>query len=509
MAKHSTAILSANINLDPSSDVPLYRQIYDALRSAILSGRLVSGTRLPSTRELTTELAVSRNTVKNAFEQLMAERYLEGRVGSGTYVSRDLPDDLLNARASVKATATRLARRNPALSKPGQAIKETRLGASSNPDQTPPFTLGVPALDAFPYQVWGRLVARRWHYPQGNLLSYGEAAGYKPLREAVASYLGAARAVNCEPEQIIIVAGTQQALDLAARMLLDVGDVAWIEEYNYLAARAALLGAGARLIPIPVDEEGLNVAAGVALAPQARLVYVTPSHQYPLGVTMTLSRRLALLDWAKQASAWILEDDYDSEYRYSGRPLSALQGLDHHGRAIYLGTFSKVLFPALRLGYVVAPPDLVDAFIKARALTGWCSSMLDQAVLAEFIAEGHFARHIRRMRSLYAERQSVLVEAAGRELGDLLQIQAHPAGIHLVGWLPEGLDDVAVSREAARLSVEAQPLSAFRFSQGRQLFQGGLVLGYGAHDGREIKRGMSKLAQAIHTALKSTGKVSP
>ena len=314
--------------------------------------------------------------------------------------------------------------------------------------------------------------------------------------------------MSCEPEQIIIVAGAQQALDLAARMLLDVGDVAWIEEYNYLAARAALLGAGARLISVPVDEEGLNVAAGVALAPQARLVYVTPSHQYPLGVTMALARRLALLDWAKQAGAWILEDDYDSEYRYSGRPLSALQGLDQHGRVIYLGTFSKVLFPALRLGYVVAPPDLVDAFIKARAMTGWCSSMLDQAVLAEFIAEGHFARHIRRMRSLYAERQSALVEAAQRELGDLLQIQAHPAGIHLVGWLSAGLDDTAVSREAARLGVEAQPLSAFCFKKGGQSLRSGLVLGYGAHDGREIKRGMSKLAQAIHTAL-LPGKEAP
>src|SRR5215475_3280891 len=357
MAKSSTSITSANISLDPSSSVPLYRQIYDTLRQAILSGRLVTGARLPSTRELAVELGVSRITVMNAFEQLLAEGYLESRTGSGTHVCRDLPEDLLNARTAVRARTAQIARRKLTLSKTGETISEIAVRVSPNQTAPRPFMPDIPALDAFPHEVWGRLVARHWSYPQPGLLSYGEAAGHRPLREAIAAHLGIARAVHCEPEQVIIVAGAQQALDLTARMLLNASDLAWIEEYNYLAARAALLGAGARLIPVPVDGEGLKVGAGVALAPQARLVYLTPSHQYLLGVVMSLARRLALLDWAEQAGAWIIEDDYDSEYRYSGRPLSALQGLDRHGRVIYLGTFSKVLFPALRLGYAVAPPD--------------------------------------------------------------------------------------------------------------------------------------------------------
>jgi len=504
MAKRSNSISSANITLDLSSDVPLYWQVYGGLRGAILSGRLVAGTRLPSTRDLTVELGVSRNTVKNAYEQLLSEGYLESHVGSGTYITRNLPDDLLNAGAASNAIAKRRARRKPALSKSGKTISEISVSASPNPDQSRPFALGVPALDAFPYEIWRRLLARRCSYPQRSLLGYGSAMGYRPLREAIAAYLGAARAVRCEPEQVTIVAGVQQALDMAARLLLDAGDVAWIEEYNYPAARAALLGAGARLVAVPVDDEGLDVQKGAALAPRARLVYITPSHQYPLGVTMSLARRLALLDWAKQSDAWILEDDYDSEYRYSGRPLAALQGLDQHGRVIYLGTFSKSVFPSLRLGYVIAPPDLVDAFSKARSLMSWCSSTVEQAALAEFIAEGHFARHIRRMRSLYAERQSALVEAARRELGESLRIQSHPAGVHLVGRLSERLDEASVSQQAAKLGVEAQPLFPFRLKRDGPSFLSGLVLGYGAYDSREIRQGVSILARAIDSVLKSS-----
>ncbi|MDQ3316832.1 MAG: PLP-dependent aminotransferase family protein [Actinomycetota bacterium] len=259
-----------------------------------------------------------------------------------------------------------------------------------------------------------------WRRPSAALLGYGDPAGYGPLRREISDHLGPARAVRCEPGQVIVVSGSQQALDLCARVLLDPGDTAWVEEPGYRGARAALLGAGATLVP--VHSEGLNVAAGTGLAPGARLACVTPSHQYPLGVTMSLARRLELLRWAGRASAWVLEDDYDSEYRYSGRPLEALQGLDTEGRVIYVGTFSKVLFPSLRLGYLVVPPDLVDAFTAARELSDRQAPALDQAVLARFMAGGHFARHVRRMRSLYAERQAILVEEAGRHLPELLDV---------------------------------------------------------------------------------------
>lgn len=500
MAKRSTAIPSAHINLDAESSVPLYRQLYESLRLAILTGRLASGTRLPSTREVATELKISRNTVMNAFDQLIAEGYLEGQVGSGTFVSHNLPDDLLNAQAALKRSR-KIKRGVTKLSRRGEVVASTRITASQTLAGVRPFVPGIPALDAFPYEIWGRIVSRRWRQPQRNLLAYNDPAGYRPLREAIAEYLGAARAVYCEPEQVIITVGTQQAANLAAKILLNPDDAVWVEEYSYLGAQAALKSAEVRLVPVPVDEEGLNVEAGKNLCPDARLVYVTPSHQYPLGVTMSLTRRLFLLDWAAESEAWILEDDYDSEYRYAGRPLSALQGLDKNGRVIYLGTFSKVLFPGLRLGYVVAPPDLVEPFVKARAASDRCSSAIDQAVLTDFITEGHFARHIRRMRSLYAERQEVLIEAVKGELGGLLTINPDAAGIHLVGWLPEEISAEAVTGEAFQFGVIVQPLSVFCLDKSKPALNG-LVLGYGAYDEPGIKNAVKELATAVNNVIK-------
>jgi len=284
-------------------------------------------------------------------------------------------------------------------------------------------------------------------------------------------------------------------LDLTARLLLNVGDAAWIEDPGYLGTRAALQATGARVVPVPIDGEGLDVQAGARLAPAARLVYVSPSHQYPLGVTMSLARRLALLDWARAAGAWIIEDDYDSEYRYARRPLAAMQGLDKDGRVIYLGTFSKVMFPSLRIGYVVVPTDLVDAFIAARGVLSRFTPSIDQAALADFIHEGHFARHIRRMRTLYMERQNLLVEAARRELAGLIEVEPHDAGIHLVGWLRAGLDDRRAQEEAARQNVEAPALSAFSM---KYRHRPGLMLGYAGYSEREIRVGVRRLATALH-----------
>ena len=489
------------ISLDASSALPFYRQLYEGVRSAILSGRLPAGTRLPSTRTLAGELGVSRTTVVTAFEQLLAEGYLEGKTGSGTYVARSLPDEQLGVRANgtggngIRRPAGSGRRR---LSERGALLAATRTTAARDYGAPRAFRPGVPALDEFPYAVWRRLSGKTLRHPPWGLLGYGEPAGYRPLREEISARLSEARAVRCSWEQVIVVSGSQQALDLASRILLDPGDAAWVEDPGYVGARAALSGAGARLVPVPVDEEGLNVAAGEGAAPDARLVCVTPSHQYPLGVTMSLPRRLALLEWANRSGAWVLEDDYDSEYRYAGRPLEALQGLDAsaEGRVIYVGTFSKVLFPALRLGYLVVPPDLVDAFTAARELADRQAPSVEQAVLAGFMAEGHFARHVRRMRSLYAVRQATLVEAAERDLQGPLDVRPSGAGMHLVGWLPPAKDDRAASRRAAAQGVEAPPLSLYRIGT-VPTTRGGLLLGYAAVAEGEIRAGIKRLAVAL------------
>ena len=367
--------------VDRSSAVPLHRQVYHDVREAILARRFTSGMRLPSSRELAAELGVSRNTIVSAFEQLLAEGYVEARTGAGTHVAFALPAELLGGTPPPLEPPSNGIPRAAALSRRGTLLARTPMSCSPGEDKPRAFQVGMPAVDAFPFRTWRQLMSRRWRQLPRSLLCYGDPAGYAPLREAVADYLRASRAVRCRTEQVIIVAGSQQALELCATVLLDPGDAAWIENPGYPGARGALLGGGARLVPVPVDEEGIDVAAGTAACPDARLAYVTPSHQYPLGVVMSLSRRLALLKWAEQAGAWVVEDDYDSEFRYRARPLAALQGLDRHGRVIYVGTFSKVLFPSLRLGYLVVPPDLVEPFVAASVHAAHHAPTFSQCVL--------------------------------------------------------------------------------------------------------------------------------
>lgn len=477
--------------VDRDSAVPLQRQIYDDLRRLILDRRLAPATRLPSTRELARELAVSRNTVLAAFEQLLAEGYLSGRRGAGTYVSAELPDAAPVA-ANVMSTVAKPRRRG--LSRRGAAlagIVHRRRGHGE------PFSLGQPAVDEFPFDVWSRLLARTWRSP-GGLAGHGNPAGHPPLRAAIADYLGTARAVRCTAEQVVIVAGAQQAVALAAQILLDPGDEALIEEPGYAGLRGALTAAGLRVTPVPVDAEGIDIDRGAALAPDARFVCVAPSHQYPLGMTMSLARRLALIDWARRQDAWIVEDDYDSEYRYAGRPLAALQGLDETGRVLYVGSFSKVLFPTLRLGYVVVPEDLVDAFCRARAALDDHPSMLAQPALAQFFAEGHFAAHVRRTRRLYAERQEALLDAAGRHLDGLLEVAPDEAGMHLLAGLAPALanrmDDRAAAERLAAAGVTATPLSDYYVGPpDRQ----GLLLGYAAFDARAIEDAAARARDAL------------
>ncbi len=479
--------------LSRASSRTLHRQLYEELRDAILSRRLRAGARLPSTRELAAQLGVSRNTVMSAFEQLLAEGYLEGKVGSGTYVAAHLPDDILSVRAQP---LERLQPPAPArsVSRRGALMRLGHPGPTAGPVRPGAFRSGVPALEEFPLELWAKLVSRAWRRARRDHLAYGHHAGYPPLRKAVAAYLREARGVRCEAEQVIVVEGTQQGLDMLGRLLLDPGDAVWMESPGYYGARGAFHSAGARIVPVPVDREGLDVGEGVRRMESARLAYVTPSHQWPLGPVMSLPRRLALLDWASRARAWIVEDDYDSEYRFSGRPLAAIQGLDREGLVVYLGSFSKVMVPSLRLGYLVVPPDLVDVFIAARRMISFHAPTIEQAAVAEFIREGHLARHIRRMRGIYAERQSLLVEEARKHLAGVLDVEPQEAGLTVVGWLPKGVDDQQAALQAHGHGIEVSALSR---SAIEPMERGGLLLGYAVTPPREIREGVRKLATAL------------
>jgi GntR family transcriptional regulator/MocR family aminotransferase len=486
------------VPVDRASTIPLREQLYRLLREAILDGRLAAGARLPSTRLVAQQTGLARQTVVEAIDQLVAEGYAVPRLASGTYVAESLPDDLLQVHRRRKPGGpVPLGPRG--LSRRGALLASIPSRASRHHATPRPFETGAPALDAFPFELWARIISSQLRTRPVELLSYGDAAGYRPLREAIATYVSAVRAARCTADQILITAGTQHAVHLAAQVLLDPGDPVWVEEPGYLGGRGALLAAGARLVPVPVDASGIDVAAGSERGPGARLALVTPSRQYPLGVVMSLQRRRALLDWARRTDAWILEDDYDSEFRYTGRPLASLQGLDTEGRVVYLGTLSKVLFPSLRLGFLIVPPALVEPFERARALLDRQSPTLEQAALAEFIADGHLARHIRRMRSLYAERHASLVALAQRHLSGLLEVRPSEAGMHLVGWLPEGVDDRAVAQAASAAGLETTALSLHYLDAPPP--RGGLLLGFSAYDAAQQEAAITRLAAVLQTAV--------
>lgn len=495
-----TPFIRSGIAFDESSSIPLYRQLYERLRANILSSQLRAGARLPSSRSLAQELGISRNTVTAAYDQLLAEGYIESRVGHGTSVIPLPPEQLINV-APARLAPFSAVPGHPALSQRGKLIAGMTFMATSEAflADISPFRAGMPALDAFPFALWSRLVQRHTRTSLPAMGLYQQSSGYRPLREAIAAHIGVTRGMRCTAEQVLIVSGSQQALDLAARMLLDPGDAAWIEDPGYHGARNALLAAGAYLVPVPVDAEGISVSQGRVLAPQARLAAIAPSHQFPLGVTMSLSRRLELLEWARQSNAWILEDDYDSEYRFIGRPLSTLQGLDSTQRVLYIGTFSKVMFPSLRLGFLVVPPDLVDAFANIVHTTILHHSLLEQMALADFISEGHFARHLRAMRTLYAERASTLVRVAHEELGALMEMNMPHTGLHTVGWLPPGVDDRLVAYRAHVQGVEVTPLSTFAQAP---LARGGLLFGYAPFEEDIIRSGLRRLARVLKESMR-------
>ncbi len=494
MPKRSPSIDLAHIVLDKSASQALHRQLYTALRIAVLQGSLLPGMRIPSSRDLCSSLGISRNTVVMAFEQLIAEGYLESRVGDGCYVSSAVAESLPQIQQTAVLRPSQTTATMPGLSARGRAIMHMPANSNSAEGEVRPFRIGAPGIDEFPVGLWSRLTAHHWRRSAKLLIGYGSNLGYPPLREAISAYLGASRGVQCSPEQVIITSGAQNALQLVAMLLLNAGDAVWTENPGYRGARAALLAAGAQLIPVPVDTQGLDVEEGIQLCPTARMAYVTPSHQYPMGVTMSLARRLALIDWARRAAAWIIEDDYDSEFRYQGRPLASLQGLDGGQCVLYIGTFSKILFPALRLGYMVIPEALVDHFQGVLRSLNHHLPGIEQAVLTDFLIEGHLARHIRQMRQLYAERQQILIKAVQRILGSNLKLDTAEAGLHVTGLLPARVDDRAVSAAALRLGIEAPALSSYSLSP---LSQGGLVLGYAGLSSDQIRVGVEGLGKVI------------
>ncbi|WP_020590349.1 PLP-dependent aminotransferase family protein [Kiloniella laminariae] len=489
--------------------LPLQRQLYVQIRDLVLKGRLLPGERLPSTRFLAKELSCSRNTVLGAFDLLFAEGYLEGQTGSGTFVSGVLPEDLGTITQVLgEKEQTGGVRSGRGLSKRGLelAAMEKRVHRSHRV-----FAPGMTDLDSFPFPLWARSLARTWRYPKDDVLRNPDPCGYAPLRKTIADHLRAARGLQCDWRQIMITSGSQQAVDLMARVLLDSGDQVWFEEPGYPGLRGPLHSAGVTTVPVPVDAEGLSVKEGRRLAPSARMAVVSPSHQYPLGVVMSLRRRLELLDWAMENDSWVLEDDYDSEFRFSGNPLSSLQGLEAErlqrggqaGRVVYLGSFSKVLFHVLRLGYVVVPEDLVDSVAAARALLDDRSSLLAQPALADFMAEGHFSAHIRRMRRLYAERQICMLENIRHFLPEYLEVEPDEAGLHLTAFLSDKVTQKTTDREIVRRAdqeeISLSPLSLFYAVP--ENVQQGLMMGYGACNREEIEQGCQRLADIFKKAV--------
>jgi GntR family transcriptional regulator/MocR family aminotransferase len=471
------SISSLELPLSPRpANKSLTDWLYAELRCAILDGRLRRGVRLPSTRDFALQHGVSRGIAMLVMEQLRDEGYLTSKTGAGTWVNERLPDDLLTVCARMPVTPT------TAPAPLSSTLRQIRPFQSSDPD-----------VNLFPIDIWSRLTSRHWRRATKALLSGVSSAGYAPLRNAIAEYLGTSRGVQCQASQVIIVTGTQQALDLIARLFVRPGESAWIEEPGYFGAAWALRNAGANIVPVPVDSDGMNVERGKQLAPRAKLAYVTPAHQAPMGVTMSLERRIALLRWAQSAKS-IVEDDYDSEFRFTGVPIPALQGLDKIGSVIFIGSFNKVLFPGLRLGYIVVPEQLLDKVVRMRYQMDLWANSINQAILADFIVDGHLGRHLRRMRETYAERRCALQDAAEKYLGDSLQLSGMHAGLATPAFYRAPVSSREFEREAANQGIDATALERYTVSKRRIR---GVLLGFAAFESREINQGMQKLATVV------------
>lgn len=439
-------------------DAPIYLQLYRRYRDAIEARKLEPGDRVPSVRSLASELNLARGTIETAYQMLIAEGYFEARGAAGTVVSPRLPKRAESGKARLSVHPLHDSRRTETVA--GRAL---------------PFQLGLPALDAFPRKVWARLAVRKLRTLETVSMTYPDSAGYDPLRRAIATYLGISRGITCSHEQVFVTAGYRGTLELVRRALLQAGDVGWYEDPGYLFARQFLERSGMHLMPVPVDDEGLNVSVGVQRAAEARFAVVTPTHQSPMGMALSLPRRLELLEWANRRRAWIIEDDYDSEFRYHGRPLPALKSLDRDGRVLYSGTFSKVLFPGLRLAYLVVPEAQVGKFRDTVNHLPGPGSILPQAMVAEFMEQGHFARHLRKMRALYVTRRGYLVDALAQTMQAHLHVQPQAGGIHVLAHLNGKLNDKALTTAAQASDLAVEALSRWRM---RKSSRGGLLMGF-------------------------------
>jgi GntR family transcriptional regulator/MocR family aminotransferase len=472
------------LSLKSSEKVPLYKQMYGQIRDAITSGRLRPSDKLPSTRELSDRLELSRNTVNLAYERLLSEGYLEGRRGSGTYVTNLFPEIIRGKREDLRGI-------EEPVSLP-QWTRDLEKWVYAPPALALPYDFrpGMPALEHFPTAIWRRIIRRQLHHLAPELARYGDPAGYRPLREAIAAYLRRSRAVVCDPDRVVVTAGSQQALDLLARLHLIPGKRVVLENPSYPAAVAAFRAAGATLFPVAVDDEGIQTER---LPQNAQIVYVTPSHQYPTGVVLSLARRLALLDWARKHRAVVIEDDYDCEFRYGGRAIESLQGLDRSGLVIYVGTFSKVLFPTLRLGYVVLPRSLVKPFVALKWISDRHTAGLEQRFLADFVLEGYFERYLRKMRNVYEERRQVLLRSLAEYAGDYITVAPSLAGLHLTGWIRGKFDENRLKSRAAELGVGLYPLTPYYLEKPRP----GLLFGYSGISTADIRKGVRRLGQIL------------
>jgi len=486
------SMLLSTLDVDPSSGIPLYRQLEAAIRHLVLDRKLPANSRLPATRQLAQDLGISRLTVKNVYEQLISEGFLDARRGAGTFVAgistSQLPPEMPAATTSISSARQPLLSR---VSRIGPSRATTHLGGVKA------FRPGVPALDLFPRRAWASAHSRVMRQKDDNLLGYGPPGGMPELKLAIAEHVRDHRGVDCEAEQVIITSGAQQAFTLIALALLETGNTVWFEDPGHIAARDSMRLLGAEVCSVPIDEEGFNLRLAEAKYPASALIFVTPSHQHPLGVTMSLNRRLELLDYAQQNNTWVVEDDYDSEFRYTGRALPALQALDHTGNVLYVGSFSKSLFPALRLGYLISPPSMVDAFISGQTILSQNVSPLQQQVTASFILDGSFNSHIRKMRNAYQQRRDLLIESLTEQASELLELETCEAGMHLIAWLRNR----SVSDNEAALAiwdsgVDCLPVSLYC---DQQQLRPGIMFGFACAAETEIATKTVQVARALES----------
>ena len=494
MAKEPLEIRPAGIKLSKKLVTPLYTQVYEQFREMILNKRLRPGDRLPASRNLAKELGVSRVIVSQGFEQLMMEGYIVGKTGSGTFVASIIPDVVLNAPKIETIREREI--------QPGDLTIDEKRNLLSVREKTEvrPFQMGEPSLDQFPYKTWQQVGNKVLKEMKSFHLGYDDCCGYWPLRKAIASYLRVSRAVTCEAGQVIVVTGSQQGLNLVVKCLLNKGDGVWMEDPGYFGASSAFSNAGVKMYPIPVEEDGLNIDYAMKKFGDAKLAYVTPSHQFPLGYTLSQPKRLQLLQWAKKKNTWILEDDYDSEFRYQGQPLASLQGLDDAGRVIYSGTFSKVLFPGLRLAYLVLPTlELVERFKEIKENTDRQSPVIEQLIVTRYMEQGYFLRHIRKMRLLYAERQSILTRLLREQGQNHFRLAVAPSGMHLLCWLSPEINIGKLREEIERQHLVVSFINDYSIEK---KLPPAIALGFTAFSKYKLRVAVEKLMVCIRHSLR-------